>query len=55
MNHFVGLMLLSLCVASVFTFVNPEAGDEPVRYFFKLLAYMIVGSLVFAWLMAFIV
>ena len=42
-------------MASVFAFVNPDAGDEPVRYFFKLLGYMIVGSLLFAWLMALIV
>ena len=46
---------MSLCVSSVFTFVNPDAGDEPIRYFFKLLGYMVVGSVLFAWLMALLV
>ena len=55
MNHFVALIITSLCVASVFAFVNPDAGDQPLRYFFKLLGYMIVGSLLVAWLMALLV
>ncbi len=55
MNHFLGLIILSLCVATVFALINPERKENPARYFLKLLAYMIVGSWAFSWLMHLIV
>ena len=54
MSHFVGLVLLSLAVAVVFTFINYSDPRARFIYFFKLLAAMVLGSLVFAWLMYFI-
>jgi uncharacterized membrane protein len=53
-NHFLGLIILSLCIATVFVIVNRERKQDRVRYFLRLLAYMIVGSLLFAWVMYFI-
>ena len=50
MNHFLALLVLAVCIGTAFTLINPE-GQEPLRYFLKLLLYMIVGSWVVAWLM----
>jgi len=50
-NHFFGLIILSLCIATVFSLINRSDSKERVRYFFTLMLYMVVGSLLFAWLM----
>ena len=51
MNHFITLIIISICIAGVFSLVNKEQKQERIRYFLILLAYMILGSLVFSWLM----
>lgn len=51
MNHFLGLVILSVCVAAIFSFINRSDGWERWKYFFGLLGYMVAGSLLFAWLM----
>ena len=51
MNHFVGLFILSICIATVFALVNRNETSERIRYFFTLMGYMVVGSLLFAWVM----
>jgi len=48
------MVLLSLVIATVFALLNPRPEIRPVRYFFVLLGYMVVGSLLFAWLMYFL-
>lgn len=54
MNHFLGLILLSVAVAVVFTLLNYQDTRNRLIYFFKLIAAMVFGSLVFAWLMYYI-
>jgi hypothetical protein len=54
MNHFLGLLILSVCVATAFTLLNQEDSRERTRYFLKLMCYMVVGSLVGAWAMSLI-
>lgn len=54
MNHFLGLAILSLCVASVFALLNRSDRKERFRYFLTLMGYMLVGSLLFSWLMYFL-
>ena len=54
MNHFIGLLILSVCVASVFTLLNRDGSVERMRYFWKLMGYMVGGSLLGAWFMSFI-
>lgn len=51
MNHFLGLIILSLCIASVFALTMKETREDRVRYFFSLLAYLILGSLIASWIM----
>lgn len=51
MNHFIGLAILAVCIAGAFALVNKEKKRERIHYFLTLLAYMILGSLVFSWLM----
>jgi hypothetical protein len=53
-NHFVALLVLSFCVATVFALINRSGTEERVKYFLTLIGYMVVGSLVFAWIMSFI-
>lgn len=51
MSHFWGLIVLSVCVAAVFALVMKDSREERMRYFFSLLLYMILGSLMAAWIM----
>ena len=51
MNHFLGLIILAFCIAGAFALVNKDEKKERIKYFLTLLAYMIVGSLAFSWLM----
>ena len=51
MNHLLGLVILSLCVAAVFTFISRDTRKARVRYFLTLLGYMIAGSVLAAWMM----
>ena len=51
MNHLLGLVILSLCVASVFAFISRETRKTRVRYFLTLLGYMVAGSVLAAWIM----
>ena len=51
MNHYVALLILSVCVATVFTFISRDHTRDRIRYFLRLLAYMVVGSFVMAWIM----
>ena len=53
MNHFVMLIVLSFGIAVVFTLVNKETREERIRYFFTLLLYMVVGSMIGGWVMSF--
>lgn len=54
MNHFLLLVLLSLCISAVFAVISREGRDEQFRYFLTLLGYMVLGSLAAAWLMYFL-
>lgn len=51
MNHFLGLLVISISIAAVFALIMKESREERVRYFLLLLAYLVVGSLVAAWVM----
>jgi len=50
-NHFVGLLILSTCIATAFALLNRSSARSRVQYFLKLMVYMVIGSLVFAWIM----
>jgi len=52
LNHFTGLIVLAFCIAIVFALIAKEDRQAQIRYFFKLLAYMILGSLAGAWVMS---
>lgn len=54
MNHYVGLLILSVCIATAFALLNRSGRKERVKYFLRLMAYMALGSLVFSWVMYFI-
>ena len=51
MNHYVAVLILSLCIASVFTLIVKESSQERIQYFLKLMGYMVLGSFVASWLM----
>ena len=51
MSHYFGLIILASCVAAVFAMVTKETREERIRYFLSLAAYMILGSLITAWIM----
>lgn len=51
MNHFSGILIFALCVATVFALVNREGFRDRVNYFLTLIAYMVAGSLLFSWVM----
>ena len=51
MNHYIAVSILSLCIASVFTLTVKESAEERIRYFLKLMGYMVVGSFVASWVM----
>ena len=51
MNHYIAVSILSLCIASVFTLIVKESAEERIRYFLKLMGYMVVGSFVASWVM----
>ncbi|MGH9340607.1 MAG: hypothetical protein ACRD1R_13695 [Acidobacteriota bacterium] len=52
MNHFLGLIIISLGIAAIFSLITKDHKDERIRYFLTLLAYMIAGSFIAAWLMS---
>ena len=54
MNHSIGLLILSICVATAFALLNRDGPQARLRYFLRLIGYMIAGSLLFAWVMHFI-
>ncbi len=54
MNHYVAILILSLCIASVFTLIVQESTQERTRYFLKLMGYMVLGSFAASWVMYFI-
>ncbi len=51
MNHYIAITIISLCIATVFTLITKETKQERIRYFLKLMGYMVLGSFVAAWLM----
>ena len=51
MSHYFGLLIISLCIATAFTLLNRESARERTKYFLTLIGYMVVGSLLFAWVM----
>jgi len=50
-NHYIAICILSVCITTVFTLITKETKEERIRYFLKLLGYMVVGSFVVAWIM----
>ncbi len=54
MNHFNGLIILTIGIAAVFAVINKDNAGERIRYFLSLLGYMVVGSLIAVWVMHFI-
>ncbi len=46
------LIILSLGIAIVFTLISKETRAEQIRYFVKLMLYMVVGSFVAGWVMS---
>jgi len=53
-NHYISLLIVSLAVSTVFSLISKEAENRRIRYFTVMLAYMVAGSLMAAWLMYFI-
>jgi hypothetical protein len=53
-NHYLGLLILSLAITSIFTFISAEAENRRLRYFLTMFGYLAAGSLLAAWLMRFI-
>lgn len=51
MNHYISVLIMSVCISSVFALITKETPRERIRYFFKLMGYMSLGSLLGAWLM----
>jgi len=51
-NHFVALSILGIAIATVFSLITKEDPQEQIRYFGKLFAYMVIGSLAGAWVMS---
>ena len=51
MNHFNGLIILTIGIAAVFAVINKDNASERVRSFLSLLGYMVVGSLIAVWVM----
>lgn len=51
MNHSWGMIILAVSVATVFAMIMKEDTEQRIRYFLSLVAYMIVGSLIAAWIM----
>ena len=54
MNHFNGLIILTIGIAAVFAVINKYGAAERFRHFLSLLGYMVVGSLIAVWAMHFI-
>ncbi len=54
MNHYISLVILAFGVTSVFTAISREAEKNRLKYFLTMIGYMVVGSLLAAWLMYFI-
>ncbi len=54
MNHYLSLLIVSLCIAAVFAMVTKEDTNERFHYFLMLLTYMVLGSLVAAWIMSWV-
>jgi len=50
-NHYIAISILSICITTVFTLITKETKEERIRYFLKLLGYMVVGSFAVAWIM----
>jgi len=50
-NHYIAISIMSVCIATVFTLITKETQEERIRYFLKLLGYMVVGSVAAAWIM----
>jgi hypothetical protein len=53
-NHFNGLIILTIGIAAVFAVINKDGAAERFRHFLSLLGYMVVGSLIAVWAMHFI-
>jgi hypothetical protein len=53
-NHFIGLIIISIMISAVFSLLNRDEAKEQIRHFFLLLGYMVVGSLIVAWIMYFL-
>ncbi|MEE8348777.1 MAG: hypothetical protein V3R94_04350 [Acidobacteriota bacterium] len=51
MNHYIAILILSLCIGSVFTLIVKEDVAARLRYFLKLMGYMVLGSFVASWVM----
>jgi len=51
MNHYIGILVMSVCVATVFTLIARNTLKSRILYFLKLMGYMAIGSLVAAWIM----
>ena len=54
MNHFLGLVLLSICISLVFSTISRDTQRERLRYFLTMMGYMVLGSLLASWLMAYV-
>lgn len=52
MNHFLGLIVLALCISLVFAAISKDSQKERIRYFLVLMGYMVIGSLLASWVMA---
>ncbi len=51
MTHYWVLVILAASVAVIFAMAMKETWKEIFRYFLSLVAYMILGSLIAAWIM----
>lgn len=50
MNHFIALVILSVCVSIVFSLLNRDTKKAQLRYFLELIGYFIVCSFIVSWI-----
>jgi len=50
-NHFVLMLIFSICTSLVLTFIAKKGRKERTRYFFTLLCAFVVISILASWLM----
>jgi len=50
-NHFVLMLIFSICTSLVLTFITKKSRQERTKYFLTLLCAFVVLSIIASWLM----